>query len=254
MAIIPFGQPDRGIVLFAGPPAAPDNDGQRILRLMGVVCSVSECIPSVRQDLTRNQTVPFPTFNRGPPAQPQQNVPQPVIPQPKVIHPPQQQIQPVSVNGMPSYQTMPPQSGMQPLSAGMNQMYQAQQQQNYQQAQPIPQPRQLQPPFQQMQQQLVVQPQVRPHLNSGIPERISPEGIQAIMEAARRNHVNLPPGFDPNSLPRDKLANVLRVIQTAEARNKQQQQEQFQQAQQQPQSMGQTYGQQMRPGQGQFMQ
>ena len=40
MAIIPFGRPDRGMVLFAGLSPASETNVKRVLRLMGVVCLV----------------------------------------------------------------------------------------------------------------------------------------------------------------------------------------------------------------------
>ena len=43
----------------------------------------------------------------------------------------------------------------------------------------------------------------------------SAQEIRAIVEAAHRNGVTLPPGFDTNSIPRDKLAGVMNVLKAA---------------------------------------
>lgn len=128
------------------------------------------------------------------------------------------------------------------MQAGTNQLYRPQP--NHQQSQ-FNQPQQLQPSFHQLQQ---IQPQARP-TQSQPNGRIDAQSIRTITSAAQRVGLTLPPGFDPNSLPREALASILMNIKTAEAeqRLRQMQQEQLHQ------TMGQQYPQQMRPGQGQYM-
>ena len=236
---------------------------------MGVVCLVSLPRFPLRKADSCVKNVPFPVVNR-PPVQPQQAVPQP-IQQPQIVHQ-QQQTQPVSLNnGMQSYQPMQDNqpSGLQNIAAGGNNVYQPQPQpqpqpqQNYQQPQQYQQQapvQQLQAPFQQQQTQHSEPPQ-----NPGISNRIPPGRVQAIISAAQQAGLTLPAGFDPNSVPKDQLENVLRVIQAEQAKQRilqqqqlqqqQQQQEQFQQqTQQNQQAMSQMFAQQMRSGAGQYMQ
>ena len=274
MAIIPFGRPDRGIVLFAGLSPASESSVKRVLRLMGVVCLVILIFQVCmwEESDTEKQNVPIPSTNQAAYAQaPLQNFPS----QPPNVHASQPTLHPVTINGLTSFQNMPAQSAQPPgttptMQPNLGQIHQLQQE--HHPTHPFVPPHQLQQPFQPQMQNMHSQSN---HFqseakSSAEPARINAHQARVIMDAARRNHITLPPGFDPNSMSEDRLRSVMSIIQLEHNRNQQQQRQQQQQQQQQhqdqfqqdpskqvpqaQQAMDQLFGQQMRTGQGQYTQ
>ena len=139
-------------------------------------------------------------------------------------------------------------------------------QQEYHQPQQFLPPHQVQQAFQQQMQNMHSQSNNIPSgQSSGETPRINAQQVRVIMDAARRNHITLPPNFDPNAMSEDRLRSVMSIIQLEHNRNQQQrhqqqqhqdqfQQDTSQQVLQAQQAMNRVIGEHIRSGPGQYTQ